>query len=60
MEGSIWKMFGAIENNRYSIPHYIVIDRSDVIKYAGHGGPELEELIRILSKLLKKVPWSPH
>ncbi len=47
----LWKLFGSMEGRPLSIPLYVVVDAKGVIRYASHGGEELEELEQVLNEL---------
>lgn len=40
----LWKFLGNINNNKMSIPLYILINRGGIITYAGNGGTDLSDL----------------
>ena len=50
----LWKMFGSMEGVGLSIPLYVVIDESGVIRYAASGGDELEHLAGAIDRLLPR------
>lgn len=49
----IWQMFGNIRERKLSIPLYALIDSNGVLKYAGNGGLNLEELKQALDTMNK-------
>jgi thiol-disulfide isomerase/thioredoxin len=40
----LWKTFGGMEDNRLSIPLYVLVDAKGFLRYAGNGGENLSEL----------------
>jgi thiol-disulfide isomerase/thioredoxin len=40
----IWKMLGGMQENRLSIPMYVLVDEHGIIRYAGNGGDDFADL----------------
>lgn len=48
----LWKSFGGANQNRLTIPLYVLVDRFGVVRYADNGGDDLKELRAILAQVL--------
>jgi thiol-disulfide isomerase/thioredoxin len=51
----LWKMFGGMEGNRLSIPLYVMVDDTGLLRYAGSGGPDLSELRSRIKECWQKI-----
>lgn len=49
----VWTMFGAMGDNQYAIPLYVLIDDKGVVRYAGSGGINLIELQTKIEETLR-------
>jgi hypothetical protein len=50
----IWKMLGGMQDNRLTIPFYVVVDTNGILRYAGSGGDDLAEFRTRLREVLKR------
>ena len=50
---TLWKMFGAMSQNRLSIPLYVLVDAQGRLRYAGNGGEDLSDLRVEIKRLIR-------
>jgi peroxiredoxin len=55
-EDFLWRMFGSMQGVRLSVPLYVVIDRTGVIRYAGTGGEDLKDLQQTIDAVTNPAP----
>lgn len=48
----LWKTFGSAQGAGLSVPLYVVVDKEGLIRYAGRGRDDLQEVKDVLRKLL--------